>query len=88
MTQTPHEILAYPISTEKAVREAEINNTLIFIVDKKATKKQVKWAIEKAFNAKVEDVRTLIDMRGRKKAYIRLKPDTPAVEVTTQLGLV
>jgi ribosomal protein uL23 len=88
MTQTPHEILEYPISTEKAVREAEINNTLIFIVNKNATKKQVKWAIEKAFNAKVDGVRTLIDMRGRKKAYIRLKSDTPAVEVTTQLGLV
>jgi ribosomal protein uL23 len=88
MIQTPFEVLKYPLSTEKAVRKSEIENTLIFIVDSKATKKQIKWAIEKAFNAKVEKVRTLNDMKGRKKAYIKLKPETPAVEITTQLGLV
>jgi ribosomal protein L23 len=88
MTQTPFEILKYPISTEKAVRKSEIENTLIFIVDTKATKKQIKWATEKAFNAKVDKVRTLLDMKGRKKAYIKLNMDTPAVEITTQLGLV
>jgi ribosomal protein uL23 len=84
----PYEIISYPINTEKAVREMEINNALVFVVSKTATKKQIKWAIEKAFNAKVKNVRTLNDQKGRKKAYVQLSADTPALEITTQLGLV
>ena len=88
MVKDPYEILLYPLSTEKAVRQMEAENCLIFIVDRKATKKAIKWAIEKAFDAKVAKVNTLITRDGKKKAYIKLKPETPAVEITTALGLV
>ena len=84
----PYQILDYPVSTEKAVRQMEMENCLIFIVKDKSTKPQIKWAIKKAFNAKVAKVRTLRTMDGRKKAYIKLKPETPASEITTALGLV
>lgn len=84
----PYDIIDYPISTEKSVRQMEMENCLIFIVKDKATKPEIKWAIEKAFNAKVAKVRTLKTMDGRKKAYIKLKPETPASEITTALGLV
>lgn len=84
----PYSILKYPLSTEKAVREMETSNTLLFVVSKRANKKQVKWAIEKEFGVKVIDVRTLISQEGTKKAYIKLHMDTPAVDVTTKLGLV
>ncbi|MBS3065359.1 MAG: 50S ribosomal protein L23 [DPANN group archaeon] len=83
----PLAILKYPLSTEKAVRKMEAENVLLFVVDKKATKKQIKWAVEKAFNAKVLSVNTLIDNSGIKKAYIKLSPETLAVDITTQLGL-
>ena len=84
----PYSILKYPLSTEKAVREMETSNTLLFVVSKRANKKKVKWAIEKEFGVKVLDVRTLISQDGTKKAYIKLHMDTPAVDVTTKLGLV
>ena len=84
----PYSIIDYPLSTEKSVRKMEMENCLIFIVKDKATKPEIKWAIEKAFNAKVAKVRTLKTMDGRKKAYIKLKPETPASEITTALGLV
>jgi len=87
MVKDPHEVLKYPISTEKAVRDMEAQNKLIFIVDNKATKIAIKWATEKAFNVKVASVNTLITRTGEKKAYIKLKPETPAVDVTTALGL-
>ncbi|MEM2954580.1 MAG: 50S ribosomal protein L23 [Candidatus Nanoarchaeia archaeon] len=83
----PFDILKYPLSTEKAVRQMESENKLIFIVDAKASKKAIKWAIEKAFNVKVEKVNTAIMRDGKKKAYIKLKPETPASDVTTALGL-
>ena len=83
----PYEVLKYPISTEKAVRQMESENKLIFIVDEKATKAAVKWAIQKAFNVKVQSVNTMKTRTGEKKAYIKLRPETPAVDVTTALGL-
>ena len=81
-------ILKYPLATEKAVRAIEAENTLIFAVAKSATKSQIKWAIEKEYKVKVSNVRTLNDMKGIKKAYIRLDPSTLAVDVTSKLGLI
>ncbi|RZD31636.1 MAG: 50S ribosomal protein L23 [uncultured DHVE6 group euryarchaeote] len=82
------DILKYPLATEKAVRAIEAENTLIFAVAKAATKSQIKWAIEKEYKVKVSNVRTLNDMKGIKKAYVRLDPSTLAVDVTSKLGLI
>ncbi len=85
--QNPYEVLKHPLSTEKAVRQMEAENKLIFIVDVRSTKAAIRWAIEKAFNVKVASVNTTTLRNGEKKAYIKLKPETPAVDVTTALGL-
>lgn len=66
----------------------ESENKLIFVVDKAAKKKEIKEAIEKAFKVKVDHVNTFIDMKGRKKAYIRFSKETPAIDIATQLGLM
>ena len=84
----PYEILQYPMSTEKAVRQMEAENCLIFIVADNATKKSIKWAVEKAFDAKVHRVNTMVTRKGKKKAFVKLKPETPAIDITTALGLV
>ena len=84
----PLNIIKYPLSTEKAVRQMEAENKLIFIVDRNATKQAIRWAVEKAFNAKVADVNTTILRTGEKKAFVKLKPETLASDITTQLGLV
>jgi large subunit ribosomal protein L23 len=81
-------ILVGPISTEQAVREMEANNTLIFKVARNATKPQIKWAIQKEFEAKVIDIQTQITQKGFKKAFIKLSPETSAVDVNSKLGLV
>jgi ribosomal protein L23 len=66
----------------------EAENKLIFVVDRKAKKTQIKEAVEKAFNVKVLKVNTMISNKGIKKAYILLSIDTPAIDVATQLGLM
>jgi len=83
-----YDIIRYPLSTEKAVREMEASNSLIFVVARNVTKAQVKTAVKKAFNVKVIKVRTMIGPDNKKKAYVKLHEDTPAIDVTTQLGLV
>lgn len=82
------EIIKYPISTEKAVKLMESENKLVFIVDKKATKKEIKEELEKLFKIKVVSVNTLVNPAGLKKAYVRLAPENLAMDVATQLGLV
>ena len=83
-----YDIIKYPLSTEKSIRLMESENKLIFVVDKAAKKKEIKEAIEKAFKVKVDHVNTFIDMKGRKKAYIRFSKETPAIDIATQLGLM
>ncbi|MBU2639541.1 MAG: 50S ribosomal protein L23 [Nanoarchaeota archaeon] len=77
-----------PISTEKAVRLMEKENKLLFIVDVKSTKLDIKNAVEKLFNVKVVSVNTLNDANGRKKAYVRLSVENPAIDIATELGLM
>jgi ribosomal protein uL23 len=81
-------IVKYPLSTEKSIRLMESENKLIFIVDEKATKQEIKQAIEKTFDVQVVQVRTLNDSKGRKRAYITFSPETPAIDLATKLGLM
>ena len=80
-------IIKYPLSTEKSVRLMESDNKLTFIVDKKATKTEIKIAVQEMFKVKVVAVNTTIQ-RGEKKAYVTLSAETPAIDVATQLGLI
>jgi len=61
-------IIKYPVSTEKTIRLMEAENKLGFIVDKKATKQQIKQAIQELFKAKVTKVNTFIGPDGKKKS--------------------
>lgn len=53
-----YDIIFAPIITEKSASMEE-NGTYVFKVDARANKTQIKQAIEKAFNVKVEKINTL-----------------------------
>ena len=84
----PFTIIKYPLATEKSVRIMESENKLIFIVQRKFNKQQIKKAVEEAFKVKVLKINTLITPKGDKKAYVQLSAETPALDVATQLGLM
>jgi large subunit ribosomal protein L23 len=92
---TNHEVLVRPLVTEKGITKKDEERTLCFQVAKNANKIQVKHAVEKLFNVRVEEVRTAIfegklRRRGRfaayrsdwKKAYVRLEPGQKVPEFT------
>jgi len=83
-----YNIIKYPIATEKAVRLMEAENKLVFIVEKNSTKKEIKEALEKTFKVKVQCVNTEITPRGKKKAYVKLSIETPAIDIATQMGML
>jgi large subunit ribosomal protein L23 len=62
-------IIKYPIFTDKTVRLCQ-QNTYVFVVDSKARKSYIKYAIEQLFNVKVVSVNTSflpLKMRRLKK---------------------
>ncbi|MBN1544591.1 50S ribosomal protein L23 [Candidatus Woesearchaeota archaeon] len=81
-------VIKYPLSTEKSIRLMEAENKLVFVVDLQARKPEIKKAIEKTFKVKVLKVTTHIMPSGQKRAYVRLSPETPALDVATDLGLM
>lgn len=81
-------MIKHPIATEKAIRMMESENKLVFVVEEKATKPQIKKAIEDLFKAKVTAVNTVHTIKGQKRAYITFAKETPAIDIATQLGLM
>ena len=62
-----YDIIVSPVVTEKATLASE-HNKVLFKVASKATKPQIKEAVEKLFDVKVKNVNTLI-RRGKVKMF-------------------
>nr|XP_025851403.1 60S ribosomal protein L23a-like [Vulpes vulpes] len=80
--------IKFPLTTESAMKKTEDNNTLVFIVDVKANKHQIKQAVKKLYDIDVAKVNTLIRPDGEKKAYVRLAPDYDALDVANKIGII
>lgn len=76
------------LATEKATRLMEAENKLVFVVDKKATKEQIKKELQELFNVEVVHVNTMIGPDAVKKAYVTFSDNTPAIDLATKLGLM
>ena len=83
----PFDVIIAPVVTEKTVRLIEEENKLVFYVDRRATKQDIKRAMKELFDVEVEKVNTLITPRGEKKAYVKLKKDYDASKVAASLGI-
>jgi large subunit ribosomal protein L23 len=82
------DVLVHPHLAEKSMNMVEIENRLVFIVDKKADKKTIKEVIEKEFNVKVDSVRTERTTRGQKKAYVKINPEYSAADIASKFGMI
>ena len=69
--------LLEPRATEKSYLE-QTNRIYVFPVDKKASKQQIAEMVEKEFNVKVTDVRTMI-RKGKKTRYSKGKHAYPGI---------
>ncbi|MDR0632656.1 MAG: 50S ribosomal protein L23 [Holosporales bacterium] len=62
-----YDILRYPLVTEKTTAAGE-NGQYFFVVDKRATKGDIKQAVERVFSVKVKSVNTMI-RKGKLRAF-------------------
>ena len=81
-------MIKHPLATEKAIRMIDAENKLVFVVELSANKQSIREEIERLFKVKVIKVNTLIGPDGKKRAYVKLSPETPAIDLATKLGLM
>ena len=84
----PYDVILYPMMTEVASRILEAENKLVFAVNLKASKEDVRRAVEELYEVKVDKVTTMITSKGEKKAYVKLHPDYKAADVAIKLGIL
>ena len=66
----------------------ETENTVIFLVDPKPNKIEIKNAFLTSFKIKPERINTLRTPDGRKKAYIKIPKTHEASEIANKIGLI
>ncbi len=81
-------VIVYPMMSEDTVKLIEGENKITFIVNNKATKHDVKRAVEELYEVKVDRVSTLTTPEGKKKAYVKLGPQSKASELAVKLGIL
>ena len=84
----PYDVIMHPVMTEVASRMLESENKLVFVVNLKASKNDVKQAVEELYEVKVERVTVNITSKGVKKAFVKLHPDYKAADVAIKLGIL
>ncbi|MBN2042526.1 MAG: 50S ribosomal protein L23 [Candidatus Aenigmarchaeota archaeon] len=84
----PWSVIVYPHLTEKSMNMVEMENKLVFIVNRKANKAMIKEAVEKEFEVRVDWVKTEISRKGYKKAYVKINPEFSAADVASKLGMI
>ena len=80
-------LILRPYVTERTFDQIARENKLCFVVDDKASKKQIASAVEALYEVKVRGVNTMRTIIG-KKAFVRLAPEESATDLATKLGLV
>lgn len=84
----PQKVVLYPMMTEDAVSSIEAENKLTFVVDINASKNEICRAVEVLYEVKVASVNTVVTSDGRKKAFVKLRPEFKASDVAVRLGIL
>ena len=83
-----YDVIIYPVMTEVSSRLLENENKLVFIVNRRASKPDIKRSVEKLYEVVVEKVNVVNTAKGKKKAFVKLHPEYKAVDVAIKLGIL
>lgn len=81
-------ILQYPFVTEKAMAALENESKLLFIVDNRATKPEIRRELEGSFGHPISSIRTINTTDGKKKAIVSFEDPKAAEEILSRLGVM
>lgn len=83
-----YHIILTPIVTEAVFDLIESQNKLVFYVDPKSNKAQIKLAFQELFDIVPLSINTGFAPDGRKKAYLKLPDDVVALDIATEWGIL
>jgi large subunit ribosomal protein L23 len=86
VTQLRHRIILHAYVTEKSMDEMERMNKLEFVVDSRATRAEIRRAVEETYQCRVEKVNTKI-VRVGKIATVRFKKEYSAEDIGSRAGV-
>lgn len=81
-------ILEYPFVTEKAMAALENQSKLLFVVDNRASKPEIRRELEASFGHPISSIRTINTTDGRKKAIVSFEDPKAAEEILSRLGVM
>ena len=87
-TWDKYAIVKHPLTSESVIKTIEDHNTLVFIVDKRASKPVIKKACSELYGIKVKKVNTLNTPDGFKKAYVKIAAGQDALEIASKIGMM
>ena len=81
-----HRIIMHAYVTEKSMDEMERQNKLEFVVDHRATRAEIKQAVESLYQCKVAKVTTKI-VRTGKIATVRFQKEYSSEDIGSRAGV-
>lgn len=78
----------FPQLAEKSMNMVEMENKLVFIVNKKARKGEIKKAVEAEFGVTVEKVNLVVTTKNHKKAFVKLSDKDSASDIASRMGML
>jgi large subunit ribosomal protein L23 len=82
----PYDIIYHPYVTEKTMNLMEKSNALEFVVKRKASKNQIRDAVEEMFEVKVQNINTKVTKNG-KHAIVTFTPEFKAEDIGMRIGI-
>ncbi len=86
MSELRHRIILHAYVTEKSMDEMERLNKLEFVVDHRATRAEIKRAVEATYQCRVAKVNTKI-VRTGKIATVRFEKEFSAEDIGSRAGV-
>lgn len=83
-----YNVIKSPHNSEASMKKIEDHNTLVFLVNTKSNKRQIKAAVKELYGVDAVRINTLVRPDGQKKAYVRLAADSDALDVANKIGLI
>jgi large subunit ribosomal protein L23 len=86
MTNLRHRILLHAYVTEKSMDEMERQNKLEFVVDHRATRDEIRRAVQEVYNCKVAKI-TVKNVLNGKIATVKFAPPFSAEDIGSRAGV-
>ncbi len=81
-------IIKHALTTEKAVAGIERENRMVFVVDGRATKADIRKEIEEEYKEKVRKIQTMNSIHGKKKAVVLFVRKGAAADLAAKLKVI